>query len=131
MQKYLSIALILTGILHNVLGIATMHDTLHRMWQEGLVASVQANDASYALLWFLVAGFALMLIGTTFWQLANAGQLGCPPHPGAVPAGGDHLHRLSQTRPLPAAGYCRCACRGAVDFPEHSAGIMRNTGHVP
>ena len=79
MQKYLSIALILTGILHNVLGIATMHDTLHRMWQEGLVASVQINDASYALLWFLVAGFALMLIGTTFWQLANARQLGWPP----------------------------------------------------
>lgn len=71
--------MILTGILHNVLGIATMHDTLHRMWQEGLVASVQANDASYALLWFLVAGFALMLIGTTFWQLTNAGQLGWPP----------------------------------------------------
>jgi hypothetical protein len=71
--------LILTGILHNVLGIATMHDTLHRMWQEGLVASVQINDASYALLWFLVAGFALMLIGTTFWQLANARQLGWPP----------------------------------------------------
>ena len=79
MQKYLSIALILTGILHNVLGIATMHDTLHRMWREGLVASVQINDASYALLWFLVAGFALMLIGTTFWQLANARQLGWPP----------------------------------------------------
>ena len=75
MQKYLSIALILTGILHNVLGIATMHDTLHRMWQEGLVASVKANDASYALLWFLVAGFALMLIGTTFLLLAIAGAL--------------------------------------------------------
>ena len=80
MLKYLSTALILTGILHNALGIITMRTTLQRLWQEGILASVQADDAgSYALLWFLVSGFALILIGVAYWQLADANRLGWLP----------------------------------------------------
>ena len=33
MLKHLSVALIFTGILHNILGFITMRTTLRRLWQ--------------------------------------------------------------------------------------------------
>ena len=77
MLKWLSLALVATGILHNALAFILMGDTLRRLWRSGLMAAVRADDAAaFALLWFIVAGFALMLIGAAFWQLADAGRLG-------------------------------------------------------
>ncbi|MFC0036195.1 DUF6463 family protein [Cardiobacterium valvarum] len=77
MLKWLSLALVATGILHNTLAFILMGDTLRRLWRSGLMAAVRADDAAaFALLWFIVAGFALMLIGAAFWQLADAGRLG-------------------------------------------------------
>jgi len=75
MLKHLSVALIFTGILHNILGFITMRTTLRRLWQEGILATVRTDDASYALLWFLTVSFALMLIGAAYWQLADASRL--------------------------------------------------------
>ena len=51
-----------------------------RIRDGGIFNSVHSGDAqTFAFLWFIVAGFALMLIGLTFWQLADAGRLGWLP----------------------------------------------------
>ena len=79
MLKWLSLALVATGFLHNILAFVLMRDVLRRLWRGGLIAAVRADDAAaFTLLWFMVAGFALMLIGAAFWQLADAGCLGWP-----------------------------------------------------
>ena len=80
MLKILSLALIATGVLHNTLALLTMHEALRRIRDGGIFNSVHSGDAqTFAFLWFIVAGFALMLIGLTFWQLADANRLGWPP----------------------------------------------------
>ncbi len=80
MLKILSLALIATGVLHNTLALLTMREALRRIRDGGIFNSVHSGDAqTFAFLWFIVAGFALMLIGLTFWQLADANRLGWPP----------------------------------------------------
>ena len=80
MLKILSLALIATGVLHNTLALLTMRDALRRIRDGGIFNSVHSGDAeTFAFLWFIVAGFALMLIGLTFWQLADANRLGWSP----------------------------------------------------
>ena len=80
MLKILSLALISTGVLHNTLALLTMREALRRIRDGGIFNSVHSGDAqTFAFLWFIVAGFALMLIGLTFWQLADANRLGWPP----------------------------------------------------
>ena len=80
MLKILSLALIATGVLHNTLALLTMREALRRIRDGGIFNSVHSGDAqTFAFLWFIVAGFALMLIGLTFWQLADAIRLGWPP----------------------------------------------------
>lgn len=46
MLKWLSLALVATGILHNALAFILMGDTLRRLWRSGLMAAVRANDAA-------------------------------------------------------------------------------------
>ena len=78
MLKILSLALIAIGVLHNTLALLTMHEALRRIRDGGIFNSVHSGDAqTFAFLWFIVAGFAL--IGLTFWQLADANRLGWPP----------------------------------------------------
>lgn len=80
MLKILSLALIATGILHNILALLTMREALRRIREQGIFNSIDRGDAqTFAFFWFMVAGFALMLIGLTFWQLADANRLGWPP----------------------------------------------------
>ena len=80
MLKILSLALIATGVLHNTLALLTMREALRRIYEHGIFNSIERGDAqTFAFLWFMVAGFALMLIGLTFWQLADANRLGWPP----------------------------------------------------
>ena len=80
MLKILSLALIATGVLHNTLALLTMREALRRIRDGGIFNSVHSGDAqTFAFLWFIVAGLALMLIGLTFWQLADANRLGWPP----------------------------------------------------
>ncbi|WP_392406714.1 DUF6463 family protein [Cardiobacterium hominis] len=80
MLKILSHALIATGVLHNTLALLTMREALRRIRDGGIFNSVHSGDAqTFAFLWFIVAGFALMLIGLTFWQLADANRLGWSP----------------------------------------------------
>ena len=80
MLKILSLALIATGVLHNTLALLTMREALRRIRDGGIFNSVHSGDAqTFAFLWFIVAGFALMLIGLTFWQLADANRLGWSP----------------------------------------------------
>ena len=80
MLKILSLALIATGVLHNTLALLTMREALRRIRDGGIFNSVHSGDAqTFVFLWFIVAGFALMLIGLTFWQLADANRLGWPP----------------------------------------------------
>ena len=80
MLKILSLALIATGILHNTLALLTMREALRRIREQGIFNSIDRGDAqTFAFFWFMVAGFALMLIGLTFWQLADANRLGWPP----------------------------------------------------
>lgn len=80
MLKILSLALIATGVLHNTLALLTKREALRRIRDGGIFNSVHSGDAqTFAFLWFIVAGFALMLIGLTFWQLADANRLGWPP----------------------------------------------------
>ena len=80
MLKWLSLALIATGMLHNTLAVLSMREALHRIRAQGVFNSVHSSDPqTFAFLWFVVAGFALMLIGLTFWQLADAGRLGWLP----------------------------------------------------
>ena len=75
MLKILSLALIATGVLHNTLALLTMREALRRIRDGGIFNSVH----TFAFLWFIVAGFALMLIGLTFWQLADTNRLGWSP----------------------------------------------------
>ena len=75
MLKILSLALIATGVLHNTLALLTMREALRRIRDGGIFNSAQ----TFAFLWFIVAGFALMLIGLTFWQLADTNRLGWSP----------------------------------------------------
>ena len=80
MLKILSLALIATGALHNTLALLTMREALRRIRDGGIFNSVHSGDAqTFVFLWFIVAGFALMLIGLTFWQLADANRLGWSP----------------------------------------------------
>ena len=80
MLKILSLALIATGILHNTLALLTMREALRRIYEQGIFNSIDRGDAqTFAFFLFMVAGFALMLIGLTFWQLADANRLGWPP----------------------------------------------------
>lgn len=80
MLKILSLALIATGILHNTLAMLTMREALRRIRDNGIFNSIDRGDTqTFAFFWFMVAGFALMLIGPTFWQLADANRLGWPP----------------------------------------------------
>ena len=67
MLKILSLALIATGILHNTLALLTMREALRRIREQGRFNSIDRGDAqTFAFFWFMVAGFALMLIGLTF-----------------------------------------------------------------
>ena len=62
------------------LAMLTMREALRRIRDGGIFNSVHSGDAqTFAFLWFIVAGFALMLIGLTFWQLADANRLGWSP----------------------------------------------------
>lgn len=77
MLKILSLALIATGVLHNTLALFTQRPILRRMHEQGWFNSVNGEDPQvFALLWFLVAGFALMLIGWSFYHLSAADRLG-------------------------------------------------------
>lgn len=112
MLKILSLALIATGVLHNTLALLTMREALRRIRDGGIFNSVHSGDAqTFAFLWFIVAGFALMLIGLTFWQLADANRLGWPPHPRPARTRRWYRPALSQSRPVTAARPCARVCR--------------------
>ena len=121
MLKILSLALIATGVLHNTLALLTMREALRRIRDGGIFNSVHSGDAqTFAFLWFIVAGFALMLIGLTFWQLADANRLGCPPPSSPC----SHSPLVSPCSFPKSARYCCSPLRSPLSSPNAAANSL-------
>lgn len=55
--------LILTGVIHNVVGLLMGYPYLLEMWQAGLWNSVDPHMSRMVIFWFLFSGFLLIMLG--------------------------------------------------------------------
>jgi uncharacterized protein with PQ loop repeat len=55
--------LILTGVIHTIVGLLIGYPYLLEMWQAGLWNSVDPHMSRVAIFWFLLFGFLLMMVG--------------------------------------------------------------------
>jgi Family of unknown function (DUF6463) len=55
--------LIITGVIHTLVGLLIGYPYLLEMWQAGLWNSVDPDMSRVAIFWFLLFGFLLMILG--------------------------------------------------------------------
>lgn len=76
LKRYSGIMLLLTGVIHNIVGLLVVSDPLLSIAKEGIIFSLQDDEwEQQATFWFFMFGFLFMLLGALMhWVLRTLKQ---------------------------------------------------------
>ncbi|HVI47958.1 MAG TPA: DUF6463 family protein [Chitinophaga sp.] len=63
MKPWIGRAVIIIGIIHNVVGIFLFRKVLQAIFSEGLLNSIHGEWDREAAFWFIISGFMMMIVG--------------------------------------------------------------------